>query len=151
MTLLIITVVVVWFAQRLLAVHQAMRFRRQYAALRRDGRAVAVGAAKRFGRRVYVALAADHDGTIAESMVFRGITVFAGGRSEPQLTGARVGRLASGRAPDGMDPLVAEAAGQAAGFLSAADNRAADKRSANKRSADKRSADKRKVRAAARA
>lgn len=132
MTYMIIGVVAIWLSQRLLAAQQAMRFRKQYQALRRNGRDVAVGAAKRYGRRVYVALAADTDGRIRENVIFRGVTVFANGRSEPLLEDTTVADLNSGRLPAGLHPLIAEAAAQSAGFLATAARKRQEKAVATK-------------------
>lgn len=124
MTSVLICVAALWLTQRLLAIHQSLRFRRQLLGLRSEGR-ISVGMGKARGRRVYVGIAVGSDQRVSAALVLSGTTVFATGRPVPALVGCRVRDLAAGRTPPGMKPLAARATVQAAEFLDAALRRAA--------------------------
>ena len=126
MTSVLICVAALWLTQRLLAIHQSMRFRRQLLELRSEGR-ISVGMGKTWGRRVYVGIAAGPDQKVTAALVLSGATVFAKGRPVPVLVGCGVRDLAAGRTPAGLRPLAATATVQAAEFLAASDRRAAAK------------------------
>ncbi len=119
MTSVLITIVALWLTQRLLGIWQMLRFRRQLADLRGLGRS-SVGMAKRRGRRVYVGLSFDPEGTVTHGLVLRGITVFAVGQREQRFSGLTAQTLASGHVPEGVPKLVKEAAAQAAMFMDSA-------------------------------
>lgn len=124
MTSVLICVAALWLTQRLLAIQQSMRFRKQLLGLRSEGR-ISVGMGKTWGRRVYVGIAVGSDQKVTAALVLSGATVFAKGRPVPALVGCRVRDLAAGRTPPGMKPLAATATVQAAEFLAAAQRRAA--------------------------
>lgn len=126
MTSVLICVAALWLTQRLLAIHQSMRFRKQLLQLRSEGR-ISVGMGKTWGRRVYVGIAVDDRQKVTAALVLSGATVFAKGRPVPALVGCRVRDLAAGRAPDGLKPLVVTATTQAADFLAASYRRTAAK------------------------
>ena len=113
---LIVCVAAIWMSQRLLTIWQSLRFRRQLIALREHGK-LSVGMAKKIGRRVFVGLTVDQHGIVTANLVLRGVTVFAVGKPNPALIGCRATDLAAGRAPQGVPPMVAAAAAQAASFL----------------------------------
>ena len=115
-TSLLICVGALWLTQRLLSINQIMKFQKQLAALRRQGR-TSVATAKRRGRRVYVALAFDDHSVVTDNLVLRGWTVFSRGRQQPELIGCRAPDLAGGRMPAVLPPLVDTATREAAGFL----------------------------------
>ena len=113
---LIVCVAAIWMTQRLLTIWQSLRFRRQLIALREHGK-LSVGMAKKIGRRVFVGLTVDQYGIVTANLVLRGVTVFAVGKPNQALIGCRATDLAAGRTPQGLPPLVAAAAAQAASFL----------------------------------
>ncbi len=113
---IIVCVTAIWLAQRLLAIWQSLRFRRQLLELRTHGK-LSVGMAKKMGRRVYVGLTVDRQGLVTANLVLRGVTVFALGKPNQSLNGCRVTDLAAGRVPAGLHPMIATAATQAAQFL----------------------------------
>ena|SRR6478735_7065408 len=113
---IIVCVTAIWLAQRLLAIWQSLRFRRQLLELRAHGK-LSVGMAKKIGRRVFVGLTVDDRGNVTANLVLRGVTVFALGKPHQSLNGCRVRDLAAGRIPAGVHPMVAAAAAQAAEFL----------------------------------
>ena len=113
---LIVCVAAIWMSQRLLTIWQSLRFRRQLIALRQHGK-LSVGMAKKIGRRVFVGLTVDQHGVVTANLVLRGVTVFAVGKPTAALTGCRATDLAAGRAPQGVPPMIAAAAAQAASFL----------------------------------
>lgn len=113
---IIVCVAAIWMAQRLLAIWQSLRFRRQLLELRTHGK-LSVGLAKKIGRRVFVGLTVDPQGFVTASLVLRGVTVFALGKPCESLKGCRVRDLAGGRIPAGLSPMVGTAAVQAAQFL----------------------------------
>lgn len=110
---------VLWLLQLGLAWRQAMAFQRQVTALRTGGRVVSIGMARTRFRKVYVALAANEHGQITDALTLSGRTVFAIGKPEPRLVGARASALAEGRRMPDLPELVAGAAMQAAGFVQA--------------------------------
>lgn|SRR5690349_10301209 len=113
---IVVCVAAIWMAQRLLAIWQSLRFRRQLLALREHGK-LSVGMAKKIGRRVFVGLTVDQRGIVTANLVLRGVTVFALGKPNAALVGCRAADLAAGRTPSGLNPMVATAAMQAASFL----------------------------------
>ena len=113
---LIVCVAAIWMSQRLLTIWQSLRFRRQLIALREHGK-LSVGLAKKIGRRVFVGLTVDQHGIVTANLVLRGVTVFAVGKPNAALIGCRATDLAAGRTPQGVPPMVAAAAAQAASFL----------------------------------
>ena len=113
---IIVCVAAIWMSQRLLAIWQSLRFRRQLIALRQHGK-LSVGLAKKIGRRVFVGLTVDGQGIVTANLVLRGVTVFATGKPHAALIGCRAADLALGRTPQGLPPMVAVAATQAASFL----------------------------------
>jgi DNA-binding transcriptional regulator of glucitol operon len=126
MTSVLICVAALWLTQRLLAIHQSMRFRRQLLELRSEGR-ISVGMGKTWGRRVYVGIAVGSGQAVTAALVLSGATVFAKGRPVPPLVGCRVRDLADGHTPAGLKPLAATATVQAAGFLAESARRSAAK------------------------
>lgn len=113
---IIVCVAAIWMAQRLLAIWQSLRFRRQLLELRTHGK-LSVGMARKIGRRVFVGLTVDRQGLVTANLVLRGVTVFALGKPNQSLNGCRITDLAAGRTPAGVHPMVAAAATQAARFL----------------------------------
>jgi len=113
---IIVCVAAIWMSQRLLTIWQSLRFRRQLMALREHGK-LSVGLAKKVGRRVFVGLTVDQQGTVTSNLVLRGVTVFAVGKPNEALIGCSATDLAAGRAPHGVPPMVSAAAAQAASFL----------------------------------
>lgn len=86
--------------------------------LRGKGRvAIGLGGRRSFGRRVYVALAADVGGRVVDAVVLRGLTQFARPRPLPAMVGHRLGMLAGPNDVDGCGPLERAAARQAAQTL----------------------------------
>ena len=101
-----------------LAAIQSKAFMRAVRALRSQGYvAIGLGGRKTFGRRAYVALAADSGGRVVDAVVLRGITQFARPRPLPAVVGLRLGLLAGDRAVDGISTLERAAARQAAQTL----------------------------------
>lgn len=113
---------VLWLLQLGLAWRQAMRFQKQVSRLRTDGAVVAIGMARTRWRKVYVALA-ERDGAVSDALVLAGRTVFTEGRPEPRLSGLRIGAVAKGFLLQDIPELIAEAATQAAGFVTNARKR----------------------------
>ena len=126
MTSVFICVAALWLTQRLLAIHQSLRFRKQLLGLRSEGR-ISVGMGKTWGRRVYIGIAVDDHHKVTAALLLSGATVFAKGRPVPSLVGTRARDLAAGTTPAGLKPLVVTATVQAAEFLVAAQRRAAAK------------------------
>ena len=104
--------------QLYLSAQQAKAFMAATRELRGKGRvAIGLGGRKSFGRRVYVALAADSGGRVVDAIVLRGLTQFARPRPLPSMVGLRLGMLAGPLDVDGSDALERAAARQAAQTL----------------------------------
>lgn len=85
-----------WATQLFLTNRQARVFMREVTSLRQRGR-TAIGVAKisRFGRKVYVAVAAGADGQVVAARKLQGFTVLARPRPVPELTGRSLEELAT--------------------------------------------------------
>ncbi|CNH57531.1 DNA-binding transcriptional activator GutM [Yersinia aldovae] len=85
---LISIVIIAWVLQILLGWWQINRFNRAFDRLCQHSKSVGVGrSGGRFKPRVVMALAFDENMRVSDSMIMRGISVFARPRALPQLHG----------------------------------------------------------------
>jgi glucitol operon activator protein len=111
--------------QLFFSARQAKAFMAGVRSIRGKGRRVGIGMGgrKTFGRRLYVAVAADSAGRVVDAIELRGITQFARPKPLPALVGHRLGMLAGPSDIPGCDSLERDAARQAAQTLNTSGGR----------------------------
>jgi len=92
-TVIIIGLAVAWVLQLGLSLWQMRRFYARVRELRQDGRASVGLEGGTYKGRVYTVLVIDDDGVIKHAEKLTGITVFAGLKPVPELTGHHVNSL----------------------------------------------------------
>ena len=111
--------------QLVFSARQAKAFMAAVRSIRGKGRRVGIGMGgrKTFGRRLYVAVAADQAGRVVDAIVLRGLTQFARPKPLPALVGHRLGMLAGPSDVPGCDAMERDAARQAAQTLNTSGRR----------------------------